>query len=68
MWEYQLNELPKHNLRCIAYDRRGLVNQTVLDYDYDTLADDLNEVITQLNLEKVVLVGFRWAAEKLPVT
>jgi peroxiredoxin len=37
-------------------------------YDYDTLADDLNEVITQLNLEKVVLVGFRWAAEKLPVT
>jgi pimeloyl-ACP methyl ester carboxylesterase len=37
-------------------------------YDYDTLADDLNEVITQLNLEKVVLVGFSMAAEKLPVT
>ena len=23
MWEYQLTQLPKNNLRCIAYDRRG---------------------------------------------
>ncbi|RZJ52408.1 MAG: alpha/beta hydrolase, partial [Flavobacterium sp.] len=23
MWEYQLNELPKHNIRVITYDRRG---------------------------------------------
>jgi pimeloyl-ACP methyl ester carboxylesterase len=38
------------------------------NYDYDTLADDLNEVITQLKLEKVVLVGFQWAVEKWPVT
>jgi peroxiredoxin len=60
----------KHNLRCIAYDRRGFgkSDRPWKSYDYDTLADDLNEVITQLNLEKVVLVGFRWAAEKLPVT
>jgi pimeloyl-ACP methyl ester carboxylesterase len=60
MWEYQLNELPKHNLRCIAYDRRGFgkSDRPWKSYDYDTLADDLNEVITQLNLEKVVLVGF----------
>jgi pimeloyl-ACP methyl ester carboxylesterase len=60
MWEYQLNELSKHNLRCIAYDRRGFgkSDRPWKNYDYDTLADDLNEVITQLKLEKVVLVGF----------
>ncbi|WP_373512297.1 alpha/beta fold hydrolase, partial [Persicitalea sp.] len=23
MWDYQLAELPKHNMRVIAYDRRG---------------------------------------------
>ena len=60
MWEYQLAELPKHNLRCIAYDRRGFgkSDRTWESYDYDTLADDLNELITQLNLAKVTLVGF----------
>ena len=60
MWEYQLAELPKHNLRCIAYDRRGFgkSDRTWESYDYDTLADDLNELITQLNLAKITLVGF----------
>lgn len=60
MWEYQLLELSKHNIRCIAYDRRGFgkSDRPWKGYDYDTLADDLNELITQLNLSKVVLVGF----------
>ena len=60
MWEYQLTELPKYKLRCIAYDRRGFGNSDRPwdGYDYDTLADDLNELITQLNLAQVVLVGF----------
>jgi len=60
MWEYQLTELPKHNLRCIAYDRRGFgkSDRPWEAYDYDTLADDLHELLTQLNLTDVVLVGF----------
>jgi pimeloyl-ACP methyl ester carboxylesterase len=60
MWEYQLLELSKHNMRCIAYDRRGFgkSDRPWKDYDYDTLADDLNELINQLNLTDVVLVGF----------
>ena len=60
MWEYQLTELPKHNLRCIAYDRRGFgkSDRTWEGYDYDTLASDLHELMTQLNLTNVVLVGF----------
>ena len=60
MWEYQLAELPKHNLRCITYDRRGFgkSDRTWESYDYDTLAADLNELITQLNLSEVTLIGF----------
>lgn len=60
MWEYQLTELPKHNLRCIAYDRRGFgkSDRSWEGYDYDTLSNDLHELITQLNLTNVVLVGF----------
>ncbi len=60
MWEYQLTELPKHNLRFIAYDRRGFgkSGRPWESYDYDTLASDLHELITQLDLTFVTLVGF----------
>lgn len=60
MWEYQLNELPKHNMRCIAYDRRGFgkSERPWEGYDYDTLANDLHALITQLHLTSVTLVGF----------
>ncbi|MCE7059963.1 alpha/beta fold hydrolase [Dyadobacter sp. CY343] len=60
MWEYQFNELPKHGIRCIGYDRRGFgkSDKTWSGYDYDTLAGDLNAVIENLDLHDVTLVGF----------
>ncbi len=60
MWEYQLAEIPKHNHRCIAYDRRGFgkSDRSWEGYDYDTLSSDLHELISQLNLSDVTLVGF----------
>lgn len=60
MWEYQLNELPKHGYRCIAYDRRGFGKSTKpwSGYDYTTLAGDLKAVLDELNLNDVTLVGF----------
>lgn len=60
MWEYQMTELPKHNLRCIAYDRRGFgkSDKPWSGYDYDTLATDLNGLIEGLELRNVTLVGF----------
>lgn len=60
MWEYQLAELPKNNLRCIAYDRRGFgkSDRPWENYDYDTLADDLKALLEQLDLKEVILVGF----------
>jgi len=60
MWEYQVTELVKLGLRCITYDRRGFgkSSRPLHGYDYDTLADDLNAVINELQLRDVVLVGF----------
>ncbi|WP_153796638.1 alpha/beta fold hydrolase [Foetidibacter luteolus] len=60
MWEYQVTELVKHNVRCVTYDRRGFGKSSrPLDgYDYDTLAADLKSIIDGLQLNNVVLVGF----------
>lgn len=60
MWEYQLNELPKHGLRVVAYTRRGFgqSDQPWDGYDYDTFAADLKAVLDQLDLQDVTLVGF----------
>lgn len=64
MWESQLLELPKHGLRCIAYDRRGFGRSSKPweGYDYDTFADDLKAVLEELDLENVTLVGFSMGA------
>ena len=60
MWEYQINELPKHNIRVIAYDRRGFgkSSRPWEGYDYDTLASDLDTLLETLDLTDVTLVGF----------
>jgi len=60
MWEYQVDALVETGHRVIAYDRRGFGNSThtASGYDYDTLATDLNELITKLNLKRVTLAGF----------
>jgi non-heme chloroperoxidase len=46
--------------RVITYDRRGFGNssQPSIGYDYDTFAADLNQLMTKLDLQNVVLVGF----------
>ncbi|MFL9842981.1 alpha/beta fold hydrolase [Flavobacterium rhizosphaerae] len=60
MWEYQYNELPKHNIRVISYDRRGFGKSSRPwdGYDYDTFAQDLRLIIEELELTDVTLVGF----------
>lgn len=60
MWEYQIDFLVQNNYRVIAYDRRGFgkSSQPWDGYDYDTLTDDLKEIIEQLELEDATLVGF----------
>lgn len=58
-WEYQMAYLAGQGLRCIAYDRRGHGRSAEPGggYEFDTLADDLNAVIEQLDLRGVTLVG-----------
>ena len=60
MWEYQVTELANKGYRCITYDRRGFgkSERPFKKYDYDTLAGDLNSLISELKLEDITLVGF----------
>lgn len=60
MWEYQMQVLPEHGIRCVSYDRRGFgrSSQPWTGYDYDTLADDLATVMESLDLQNVTLAGF----------
>lgn len=59
-WEGQIATLTEEGFRVIAYDRRGFgkSSQPWGDYDYTTLAGDLNELILHLDLKDVTLVGF----------
>src|SRR5689334_3218713 len=63
MWEHQLRELPRHGLRCVAYDRRGCgrSDQPRGGYDADTLAADLHAVMTALDLHDATLVAHSMA-------
>lgn len=60
MWEHQAIALAEAGHRVIAYDRRGFGRSSRPwgGYDYDTLASDLNALLTELNLNNVTLVGF----------
>ena len=59
-WDEQSMALAEHGFRVIAYDRRGFgrSGQPFLGYDYDTLADDLADVIEQTGVDQAALVGF----------
>jgi non-heme chloroperoxidase len=58
MWDYQFAALGD-KMRCIAFDRRGHGQSDCppTGYDYDTLADDVADVINALELREVTLVG-----------
>lgn len=60
MWEYQMMFLASKGYRVIAADRRGFgrSSQPWEGYDYDTLADDIADVLDHLDVKDVTLVGF----------
>ena len=59
-WEKQVSALLEAGHRVITYDRRGFgeSSKPTSGYEYDTLAEDLQKLITQLDLSDVTLVGF----------
>ena len=59
-WEKQTAALLAAGHRVITYDRRGFgkSSQPTSGYNYDTFAEDLHKVVTQLELRDFSLVGF----------
>src|SRR6266511_2468971 len=59
-WEKQAPALMNAGYRVITYDRRGFgrSSQPTSGYNYDTFAEDLQKLITQLKLKDFALVGF----------
>lgn len=59
-WSAQVPALVGAGYRVVAYDRRGFgrSDKPADGYEYDTLASDLNELMTELDLTGAVLVGF----------
>jgi non-heme chloroperoxidase len=59
-WEPQIHPLLEAGHRVIAYDRRGFgqSSRPTAGYDFDTLAGDLDKVLTELDLREVTLIGF----------
>jgi non-heme chloroperoxidase len=59
-WEKQVPVLLDASYRVITYDRRGFgkSSQPTTGYNYDTFAEDLHRLITQLKLNDFTLVGF----------
>ena len=59
-WSEQTAALSDAGYRVVAYDRRGFgrSDKPSGGYDYDTLADDLDGVLSEMELTDVTLVGF----------
>jgi non-heme chloroperoxidase len=60
-WDPVMISLAEAGMRAIAYDRRGFgrSDHAPRGYDYDTFADDLADLISELGLEKDIgLAGF----------
>src|ERR1700724_391386 len=59
-WEKQIPILLAEGHRVITYDRRGFgkSSQPSTGYNYDTFAEDLQKIVTQLQLHDFALAGF----------
>jgi len=59
-WEPQIHALLQAGQRVITYDRRGFgqSSRPTAGYDFDTLAEDLDRLLTELDLYEATLIGF----------
>ncbi len=66
-WEKQVAALRIAGYRVVRYDRRGFgaSSKPATGYDYDTLADDLYQLLAHLDLHDVTLVGFAMGTGEL---
>jgi non-heme chloroperoxidase len=59
-WEPQVHPLLAAGHRVITYDRRGFgqSSRPTVGYDFDTLAADLDKLLTELDLWGATVIGF----------
>jgi non-heme chloroperoxidase len=59
-WDYHALKIAEAGYQVIAYDRRGFgrSDQPFGDYDYDSLSDDLSDVIKATSAEDATIIGF----------
>ena len=59
-WEPQMHPLLAAGHRVVVYDRRGFgrSSRPTVGYDFDTLAGDLDKLLSELDLHDVTLIGF----------
>jgi non-heme chloroperoxidase len=64
MWAYQITALTERGFRCVVYDRRGhgRSEDNGRGYDYDTLASDLDRVLTAFDVRDATLVGYSFGS------
>ncbi|MDM0076529.1 alpha/beta hydrolase [Variovorax sp. J2P1-59] len=63
-WEKQILALLDAGHRVVAYDRRGFgqSSRAISGYDYDTLAEDLDQLLKVLDLRNAALIGYGMGA------
>ncbi|CUR57271.1 Putative arylesterase (modular protein) [metagenome] len=58
-WSAQVPALQEAGYRTVVYDRRGFGQSDPGDgYDYDALSDDVDNILSDLDLREVTLIGF----------
>ncbi|SMP72533.1 Pimeloyl-ACP methyl ester carboxylesterase [Neorhodopirellula lusitana] len=59
-WDYHAMQIADAGFRVVAYDRRGFgrSDQPFGDYDYDSLSDDLSDVMTAMEVKDASIIGF----------
>jgi non-heme chloroperoxidase len=63
IWDYQIAAFADQGFRCIGFDRRGhgRSDQPACGYDFDTFADDVAQLVGELDLEGLTLIGHSMA-------
>jgi non-heme chloroperoxidase len=58
-WDASVMALSKRGWRCVTFDRRGhgRSEEPSCGYDFDTLSDDIADIMDALDVRNVVLVG-----------
>jgi pimeloyl-ACP methyl ester carboxylesterase len=66
-WAYQMAPLARRGFRCVAYDRRahGRSSDPGRGFDFDTLADDLADVLAAFDLHDACVVAHSFASGEI---